>query len=244
MRSFIFDLDGTLAESKERISDVTADKLRRLLEQGVVGIISGAHWAQFETQVVGPVGPHERLTLAPVSGGQVRCWIDGSWQTVSETGLRIDFDAVVAAFQAAFTRLGYTEEPGWGPKFEDREFQVTWSALGQAAPGTAKRAWDPDFSRRERMIAVLRELLPAHLSLRAGGATSIDVAMFEKDLGIREILAHWADRGTSWEKAVYVGDALFPGGNDWPATKTPIRCLRTTGVAETERLIEGFIAGD
>lgn len=243
MQTFIFDLDGTLSESKQPIDAGMARQLRRLLECGVVGIISGAHWEQFQTQVVAPVGAHERLTLAPVTGAQILRYVDGAWKVVAEAPVRIDFDRVVAAFTTAFKRLGYAEEPGVGPKFEDRRFQVTWSALGQQAPGSLKRVWDQDFSRRRRIIAELRGLLPPELILRAGGTTSIDVAAYEKDLGIRAILASWADQGAAVADTVYVGDALFPDGNDWAATNTGVRCVRTDGVARTLALIDDLVAG-
>jgi len=243
VKTFIFDLDGTLSESKRPIDAAMAQQLRRLLVHGVVGIISGAHWEQFQTQVVAPLGAHERLTLAPVTGAQIWRYIDGAWKLVAESPVRVDFERVVAAFTEAFARLGYVEEPAVGDRFEDRRFQVTWSALGQRAPGHLKRDWDPDFSRRRQMIEVLRELLPPELIIRAGGATSIDVAAYEKDLGIRAILASWADRGATVSDTVYMGDALFPGGNDWAATTTGVRCVRTDGVRTTSALIDDLVAG-
>ncbi|MBN2196868.1 MAG: hypothetical protein JW751_28945 [Polyangiaceae bacterium] len=241
MKTFIFDLDGTLAASKEPIADSMAERLRRLLPKGVVAIISGAALTQFERQVIGPVGPHEHLTLAPVTGAQIVRFLDGAWRIVAEAQVRIDRDRVETAFKQAFAKLGYEEEAGWGPKLEDRRFQVTWSALGQAAPGWAKKDWDPDFSRRQGIIKVLRELLPSELLITAGGATSIDIATFQKDSGIRAIMAAWAEAGVTLDDAVYVGDALFPGGNDYAAIGTGVRCVRTSGVEETAELIEGFV---
>ncbi len=47
-----FDLDGTLAESKQPIGKPMAEALRALLDIALVAVISGGDWPQFETQVV------------------------------------------------------------------------------------------------------------------------------------------------------------------------------------------------
>lgn len=70
--------------------------------------------------------------------------------------------------------LGLWAEETWGPALEDRGSQVTYSALGQAAPVDAKLAWDPDNSKKEALRAYAAERLP-DLEVRSGGSTSIDI---------------------------------------------------------------------
>ncbi len=48
----VFDLDGTLAESKASIDPAMADLLFSLLDTVKVAIISGGDWSQFEKQVL------------------------------------------------------------------------------------------------------------------------------------------------------------------------------------------------
>ncbi len=50
--AFIFDLDGTLAESKAPLTDMMASTLGKFLAIKKVSIISGGNFKQFETQVV------------------------------------------------------------------------------------------------------------------------------------------------------------------------------------------------
>ena len=74
---------------------------------------------------------------------------------------------------------------------------------------------DPDFTKRKKIKAVLDTLIP-EFSVRLGGATSADVTKHGIDKGhgirkLREVL-HIAI-----ERTVFVGDAVFPGGNDYPA---------------------------
>jgi phosphomannomutase len=72
------------------------------------------------------------------------------------------------------------EDPGlnaahsWGDRIEDRGSQITSSGLGRQAPLDAKKAWNPDFTKRERPQAALIHLV-ADVAVRVGGSTSVDV---------------------------------------------------------------------
>jgi hypothetical protein len=41
---------------------------------------------------------------------------------------------------------------------------------------------------------------------------------------------------------IYIGDALFAGGNDYPARKTGALCIQVRDPDETKRVIEAIIA--
>ncbi len=49
----VFDLDGTLAQSKSALDDEMANLLAELSGVAKVSIISGGDWPQFEKQVLG-----------------------------------------------------------------------------------------------------------------------------------------------------------------------------------------------
>ena len=81
-RLVIFDLDGTLAESKASLDAEMATLLARLLEIVKVAVISGGAWAQFEKQVLSYL-PHDQrlkdLSLLPTCGTKFYRY-DGAWQ--------------------------------------------------------------------------------------------------------------------------------------------------------------------
>ena len=65
-----FDLDGTLADSKQAIDLEMSGLLSRLLQVAIVAVISGGDGPQFEQQLVGnlPKGiDFARLFLLPTS---------------------------------------------------------------------------------------------------------------------------------------------------------------------------------
>ena len=58
----VFDLDGTLAESKAAIDKEMATRLTALLTVAKVAVISGGDWPQFEKQLLSHL-PHDQRML-------------------------------------------------------------------------------------------------------------------------------------------------------------------------------------
>ena len=74
-----------------------------------------------------------------------------------------------------------------------------------------------------------------------GGATSIDVTKhgIDKAYGIRK-LRDVLD--IAIEEMIFIGDALFPGGNDYPAKEAGVVSIRVRDPNETKLVIETIIA--
>jgi phosphomannomutase len=100
--------------------------------------------------------------------------------------------------------------------------------------------WDADFAKRTKTKAVLDTLIP-DFSGRIGGATSIDIAKsgIDKAYGIRKL--HDILK-VPVREMIYVGDALFVGGNDCPAEQTGDISIPVRGHNETKRVVEAIIA--
>jgi hypothetical protein len=127
----------------------------------------------------------------------------------------------------------------FGTLIEDRGSQITFSALGQSAPVELKYAWDPMRTKRERMAAILSEKLP-EFEVRVGGATSVDITKrgINKGFGIRKLEQFLKIES---EDIVFIGDALFYGGNDYPAKATGVDCISVKGPEETKELIKSWL---
>ena len=74
-----------------------------------------------------------------------------------------------------------------------------------------------------------------------GGSTSIDVTKpgIDKAYGIRKLRDIL---GIAIEEMIFAGDALFPGGNDYPAEQAGALSIRVKNPHETKRVIETVIA--
>ena len=103
-----------------------------------------------------------------------------------------------------------------------------------------KEKWDADFAKRKKIKAVLDTLIP-EFSVRIGGATSIDITKpgIDKAYGIKKLQDLL---GISLNEMIYIGDALFPGGNDYPAEQAGVISIPVRGPDETKRVIEAIIA--
>ncbi len=239
----VFDLDGTLAASKAAIDPEMATLVTRLLSVLRVAVISGADLHQFTTQFVEklPDGSDlANLSLLPTCGTKFFRY-DRGWNALYSEDLNADQKLrIVAALNAAVDAAGVRAQRTWGEAVEDRGSQITYSALGQHAPLAEKEQWDPDLAKRRKVAALLATSLP-DFTIRLGGSTSIDVTLpgIDKAYGIRKLRDIL---GISIDRMLYVGDALYPGGNDHPVRATGADCIQVTGPGETKRVIETIFA--
>ncbi len=239
----VFDLDGTLAESKSPIDAEMAALLHDLLGIVKVAVISGGAWPQFEKQVLSHL-PHdeslENLSILPTCGTQFFRYT-GEWKRLYSEDFTPDEKAkIVASIKKAVAEAGFKTERVWGEVIEDRGSQITFSALGQEAPLDEKKKWDSDFTKRKKIKAILDTLIPG-FSVRLGGSTSVDVTKpgIDKAYGIRKL----RDVLTiSLKEMIFIGDALFAGGNDYPAEQAGVVSICVRGPHETKRVIETSIA--
>ena len=239
----VFDLDGTLARSKSPLDDEMARLLNRLLLATKVAVISGGDWAQFQKQVVSHLAGDERLkelSLLPTCGTQFYQHGNGWDRLYAENFTPEQKAKIVGSLKTAIAQSGMEPTKVWGEVIEDRGSQITFSGLGQEAPLTEKVKWDPDFAKRKKMKTILGTLIP-EFSVRLGGSTSIDVTKpgIDKAYGIRKLRDILL---IAIEEMIFIGDALFPGGNDYPAEQAGCVSIRVRDPEETKRVIEAIIA--
>ncbi len=239
-----FDLDGTLAESKQPLKDDMGEALADLLGVAHVAVISGGDWPQFDKQVASRLPARadlSKLWLMPTTGTKLYTHHSGAWTAVyAELFSDEQKREIVAAFEASLEATGFVPEQTWGERIEDRGSQITFSALGQQAPIDAKEHWDPDFAKRKVIQADLKKRLP-DLSINMGGATSIDITQkgVDKAYGLRRLAT---ESGIAEGAMMFIGDAIFPGGNDYPAKEMGLDTVRVRDPQETLSVIAAIVA--
>jgi phosphomannomutase len=239
----VFDLDGTLAESKSAVDAEMVLLLNALLGFTRVAIISGGDWPQFEKQILAQglaVEGMSNLSLLPACGTKFYQYTS-TWAPVYSENLTEDEKLrIIAALNQTIAQLGFESTNLWGEQIEDRGSQITFSALGQTAPILEKKAWDPDFTKRKKMQQMLIKLIP-EFSVGLGGTTSVDVTRpgIDKAYGIQKLqkILH-VDK----QDMLFLGDALFPGGNDYPVKDAGVASIQVKDPNETKRVIETIIA--
>jgi phosphomannomutase len=238
----VFDLDGTLAESKAAIDKEMSVRLAALLTVAKVAVISGGDWPQFEKQVLAnlPKGKKlQNLSILPTCGTKFYQYKSGWKQLYAENFTDAEKNKIIASLNSVVDASGFKAKKTWGETIEDRGSQVTYSALGQQAPLDEKKKWDPDFVKRDKIKKQLDKLIP-EFAVNLGGTTSVDITKhgIDKKYGIhklRDVLS------IKISEMIFIGDAIFPGGNDYPAKQAGAFSVRVSNPDETKRVIESII---
>lgn len=242
-RAVIFDLDGTLAESKQPMSPSVAELLVQL---PLVAVMTGAGWAQIEKQFLSafPQGTDlSNVYIFPDNGAQCFIYKDGTWNEQysmvfsPEEASHITTVLINEIEEVNFPQPAET----WGKQIENRGAQISFSALGQQAPLEAKKQWRAEHDAdRTYLRDVLAEKLPNY-SVRTGGETTIDITKkgITKAYGIQRFSELTS---IPVSDMVYVGDALQEGGNDSVVIETGVRTQAVSGPQETVVFIEQLIS--
>ncbi len=241
----IFDLDGTLAKSKQPLTEAMSIQLVKLLEKYAVAITSGAKWEQFQTQflqnLAAPAAALEKLFLFPTCGAAFWKWSsEQGWHEIyAENFTEAEAQKITAALEQALVEYGHQPEQMWGEMIENRGSQITFSALGQEAPLEAKSTWDPDHQKRQEIIKILQPRLPDY-DIKFGGSSSIDITRrgVDKAYAIAKIQEHL---GFQIAEMLFVGDDLRPGGNDYAVLRTGVDARPTSDPEETVKIIEELL---
>ncbi len=246
---FVFDLDGTLTPSKSVADREMIGLLLRLLKKKCVAVIGGGKYELFKEQLVRRLPRRDerlsRLFLFPTSSTAFYRFMDRKWVCVYSHGLSpAERKKIKKMFAVAFTKIGYVHpEQTYGPVIEDRGTQITFSALGQeiiaqlgVRRGLAlKEGWNKNHDVRPELMKALKRLLPK-FEVRQGGLSSIDVTRkgIDKAYGIRQIEK---TLGVPRKEMLFMGDAIFPGGNDYAVVRAGVEYIKVNGPEETKRAI-------
>lgn len=245
-RIIVADLDGTLTESKQPMDSEMSSILNDLLGVREFAVIGGGKYKQFREQFASHLMQDpERLShlyLFPTCGACFYRFQGGEWKLVyAENFSEDEKKKIYAAFDKALADTGFTKpEKMYGEMIEDRGTSVAFSALGQEAPVPLKAAWDPDQKKRRVIKAALEKYIP-DFEILLGGMTTIDVLRkgIDKGYGIRKIEQHL---GYKIEEMLFIGDALYEGGNDSTARSTGIECIQVSGPSDTKKILREFTA--
>jgi HAD superfamily hydrolase (TIGR01484 family) len=247
----VFDLDDTLADSKTPMDAEMADLVKQLLEKTKIAVIGGGKYQIFKWQFIRHLAKgtkKEKLFIFPTSGNAFYKY-DNGWKIQYAHFLSSEEKKQIRdAFDRAYEEIGYRHpKKVYGVILEDRLTQISWSPLGQDIVTVLgkkglklKKDWRDKYDPvRHRISKLVRKYLP-HLGVRVGGITTIDVTMKGRDkaYGVMQMQKHLK---TKVKDMLYVGDSIFPGGNDYSVLKTGIDYIKVTGHEDTKKIIRELI---
>ncbi len=249
----VFDLDGTLAPTKSIIDQEMSKLLEDLLKVKKVAVIGGGKLELFQEQLLDNLKvPNEllkNLSLFPTTATAFYKYENGKWEQVYVHNLsQEEVDQVMAAFDKVLKEVNYKPEKTYGEIIENRGSQITWSALGQDVVKVLgdkgvelKNKWrDENTPIKFKVAKMLQEELP-DLEIHAAGHTSIDITKpgIDKAYGLHQMEQHL---GIKIGNMLFVGDAIFEGGNDYAITKTSVDYVQVKDPQETKAVIKAVLS--
>jgi phosphomannomutase len=229
----IADVDDTICESCQVISDEMADKISELVSEGYeFAFISGTKSESLQRMIssklkvkhhiLGTTGTNYILVKSSESVEKIYSY------SLSENEKKEIFNAFNKLIEHYEIKSMTTKED----QVQDRDSQITLSAIGRHAPTEMKATYDSDGTIRLKWVEYLKNHLDANkYHLKVGGTTSIDITKkgFDKEWGIRKFAEHQRIKHST---IIFFGDKLHPGGNDYPATKV-VDCIAVKNPEDT-----------
>ena len=248
--TMIFDLDDTLAETKSPLSEEMGQLVTELSQKINVVIITGGKFEQIKKQVIEHLAVGANLNnfyVLPTSGSSMVHYAPekNEWEFVYRHNLNDkQKERIILRIKESLKQCSFTIRPEeiYDEQFEDRDSQLSFSALGQYQDTKIKKRWDPDQEKRKEMVSHLEDLSD-EFDVNIGGSTTLDVTLkgINKEYGIREFYKRVSFK---IENGLFIGDKIFPGGNDYPAVKTGIDYRKTTGPEQTKEIIKEILVSD
>ncbi|MDO8442877.1 MAG: HAD-IIB family hydrolase [bacterium] len=236
----IFDLDNTLSESRSRIDAEMAELICALLDKMSVAVISGASFSYFDKQLLSQLSCMEkfdRLFILPTSGAELWAHKENRWNMIYKDSMPDDLKKKATDAVASVAGIKAEDRKKY---IDDRGTQITYAGLGADASMEEKKKYDPDQLKRRKFISEIKDLLP-EFSLRIGGTSSIDITVkgVDKSFGIKRLFSFV---GINSQDAVFIGDALYEGGNDESVKNIEgVRIIETSGPEHTKNIIRELV---
>jgi len=245
-RAILFDLDETLAESFQAPSPEILERFQRLLALVPLAIITGGSFARIEHDFLTKMSDNKdlsRLFLFPNSSAECYLYKNGSWdiEYAAPPLTPEEKDLITRTLEQTIEEIPeFRDTQYYGKRIVDREVQMAYTVVGLDAPQEVKMAWDPDRSKRLHFCEVLGAKLPG-FEVLVGGASTVDVTHkgVDKSYGVRWLSQRLA---IPVPEMLYIGDALFPGGNDYVVIPTGIQTHIVPGPSETMKIMDDLLA--
>lgn len=226
------------------MDDEMAALFSRILDRMNIAVITGGGFERFAAQLQAlrcTLEQRRRLFFFPTTGTRFYRFLDVWEQVYADEMDATERQKIMNAFEQAYKDIGYQHpEKVYGEIIEDRGTQVTFSACGQDAPLDVKMAFKAAHDDRRLALAdAVRKYLP-DFEVKVPGVTSIDVTRkgIDKGYGIGKIEEFL---GIPVSEMVFVGDALYEGGNDHPVIRTGIETVSVKNPSETKVVLKTWL---
>jgi phosphomannomutase len=217
MNKFVFDVDGTLTPSRQRIDLEFKNFFKEFCINNDVYLVTGSDYSKTVEQLGNDLLRWPVFVYA-CSGNNV--WGKGEqirskrWTLPDEPRALLDSWLQVSQFPLRT-----------GVHFEDRTGACNFSVVGRNATLGERKLYikhDQEHRERETIALQFNSLYGDAITAKIGGETGIDIYPVGWDKS--QILADFAPE----DRIYFFGDKMEPGGNDYPLKAANTRGLNFT----------------
>ena len=235
----VADVDDTICDSCQQISPEMAKQIDRMIQKGYqFAFISGTKAEDLMTMISSSL--KELHHILATTGTKYIIMDKGQSQIVYNHSFNaVEKKEILAAFEKLISHFKIQPLTSKEDQLQDRDSQISLSAVGRHAPSEIKAKYDPDGKIRQEWIRFLEQQLGDKYDYKIGGTTSLDVTKkgLDKEWGIRNFARY---HNIPLHQIIFFGDKIYPGGNDYPATKV-VDCISVKNPKDTlQRLREIF----
>lgn len=238
---FIFDVDGTVADSYRPVQPKNAEIICNLLKSGkIIVFATGRARESLEEKVLAllPCGSlyMSQIYMLPAGGAAMYSWEGGMWQEAYTNRIDAKYEHKIIELYKKTVEHVDPNIKGEGCFIENKDYlMLSCAAVGYGSTKAERLAWDPNHEKRMQIIGKINEEFP-HLDVSIGGSATIDIT--KKGVNKADGLNRLFDILKLDKKdALFIGDGVFPGGNDYCILETGIDILK---VESPKDMVEKF----
>lgn len=214
----IADVDETICETCQRISYIMARQIDNLTKKGYIfAFISGTKVHDLKKMISSRISEEHHI-LATTGTNYTRIKKGNSENIYNYSFTEEEKKEIIASFEKLIEQFQIKSMTTKEDQLQDRDSQITLSAIGRHAPLHLKKEYDPNGDRRKQWVEFLKQDLGEKYSIKIGGTTSVDITKkgLDKAWGIKEFAKH---NNIELKDILFIGDKIYPGGNDYAASK-------------------------
>jgi phosphomannomutase len=252
----LFDVDGTITESRRRIEKHVITALRELSLYSEIGFLSGSN-LEFIKEQLWPLFADTRTNnfhILPCNGTEY--WITnpdvpGDFIEISSTSMfnEVGYETyqnivkLMIIMQAEIAKCEHYDIPYTGHHIQNRSSMFNWCPIGRNANHSERRQFitmDKMYRIRNKFLMEFKRSMFSmdidNIEIKLAGDTSFDI--FPKGWDKTYALKHFPKE--EWE-VYFVGDRCYPNGNDYEIYKDlepEGRAFSTGSPEETVEIID------
>lgn len=216
MRLFLFDVDGTLAESGQQVSEKMREMLNRFQNERDIhlGIVGGGTFLKIQEQTRGIVFHHIFSECGTVYHKKTI--------KIYEKNLRHHhlFPTIQRLVRKAMRFISQTDYPISGHFIDLRVGIVYISLVGMQASPEERHSfliYDKQLHLREQLIQILRSECNQEINILEGG--SVGISVFPSEYDKVQVMSVLLPLG--YDQIHYFGDKFSNDGNDYKLLNHP-----------------------